>query len=136
MNAKFVWGIIAAASLPLAIGCTQGPRLVRGQNPAELSAPAGQPIRTAGLFNNGGGAEHSCPLCGTGQCGHGQQPNQHVLNHGNNQGGAGLGHHPTHYNWFSYEQPRNLVYPQANQPAATVQYPYYTVRGPTDFFMK
>jgi hypothetical protein len=139
MNAKIVLRITAAVLLPLAIGCTQGPGLVRGQNPSELTPPPGQPVRTVGLFSNGGEAEHSCPLCAAGQGQHGAhvaQPYQHVLNHGNHQGGAGLGHHPTHYNWFSYEQPRNLVYPPANQPAAVIQYPYYTVKGPSDFFMK
>ncbi|MGH7127247.1 MAG: hypothetical protein ACREIV_01670 [Planctomycetaceae bacterium] len=42
---------------------------------------------------------------------------------------------PTHYHWFSYEPPRNLVYPPARTPSAMVQYPYYTVKGPDDFFL-
>ena len=32
--------------------------------------------------------------------------------------------------------PRNLVYPPDNTPAAVVQYPYYTCKGPDDYFMK
>jgi hypothetical protein len=63
-------------------------------------------------------------------------PLQHVLSHGNHSRGGGHGHHPTHYHWFSYEQPRNLVYPPANTPAAVVQYPYYTLKGPDDFFLQ
>jgi len=27
-----------------------------------------------------------------------------------------------------------LRYPDPNQPPAVMQYPYYTVKGPTDFF--
>lgn len=42
--------------------------------------------------------------------------------------------HPVHRNYVDYRAPRNLSYPENNTPAATVQYPYYTVRGPTDFF--
>ena len=37
------------------------------------------------------------------------------------------------YKW-SYNPPQGLVYPPANQPAGVIQYPYYTVKGPTDFF--
>lgn len=42
--------------------------------------------------------------------------------------------YPTHRMALRYHAPRNLVYPQQNQPAAVVQYPYYTFKGPTDFF--
>jgi hypothetical protein len=41
---------------------------------------------------------------------------------------------PTHHLWYKYNHPRNLVYPQDNTPAAVVQYPYYTCKGPDDFF--
>ncbi len=34
-----------------------------------------------------------------------------------------------------YRAPKNLVYPQPNQPAGVVVYPYYTVKGPDDFFL-
>lgn len=50
---------------------------------------------------------------------------------------------PHHYQTYSYNGcfghggwPRNLVYPPPVLPAGMVQYPYYTLRGPTDFFMK
>ena len=42
--------------------------------------------------------------------------------------------HPVHRNYVNYQVPRNLQYPNPNQPNALVQYPYYTLRGPTDFF--
>jgi len=44
--------------------------------------------------------------------------------------------HGGHYHTFEYDVPDNLSYPPANQPPAIVQYPYYTLRGPTDFFQK
>jgi hypothetical protein len=48
------------------------------------------------------------------------------------------GHHgcPHHYQTQSYKWPQNMVYPPNVMPAGMVQYPYYTLRGPTDFFMK
>ena len=44
--------------------------------------------------------------------------------------------HPVHRNFHTYQAPQNLMYPPENQGAAVYQYPYYTLRGPTDFFMK
>ena len=41
-----------------------------------------------------------------------------------------------HYHTFEYREPEGMSYPPANQPPAVVQYPYYTLRGPTDFFKK
>jgi hypothetical protein len=56
-----------------------------------------------------------CPRCGCG-CGHGCFPH--------------------HYQTYQFDWPRNLVYPQQGVQSGMVQYPYYTLRGPTDFFMK
>jgi len=41
-----------------------------------------------------------------------------------------------HYHTYRYKQPQCLVYPAPNQPAGAVTYPYYTHKGPSDFFMK
>ncbi|MBM82447.1 MAG: hypothetical protein CMJ78_17930 [Planctomycetaceae bacterium] len=43
---------------------------------------------------------------------------------------------PTHNHTYEFSAPKNLLYPPANQPAAMVQYPYYTIKSPTDFFYK
>jgi hypothetical protein len=43
---------------------------------------------------------------------------------------------PQHHNTYEYHWPKNLVYPSPVVPAGMVQWPYYTLRGPTDFFMK
>ena len=53
--------------------------------------------------------------------------------------GRGCGYRngmPTHVQTYQYDWPQNMVYPQQGVPAGMVQYPYYTLRGPTDFFMK
>ncbi len=55
-----------------------------------------------------------------------------MLHHGKQHLNSPL--HPVHRNYVDYRAPRNLSYPEQNTPAATVQYPYYTLRGPTDFF--
>ena len=44
--------------------------------------------------------------------------------------------HPVHRNFHTYDIPRDLTYPSDNCPTAMYQYPYYTTRGPTDFFME
>ena len=37
---------------------------------------------------------------------------------------------------YSYSQPKNLVYPNANATGGAVVYPYYTHKSPSDFFRK
>ena len=49
---------------------------------------------------------------------------------------------PQHVHNYSYNEPRNLLYPPNSNPAVpgqqgpmpVVQYPYYTTKGPDDFF--
>ena len=50
-------------------------------------------------------------------------------------GGFGYGWAPIHKHTYQYKYPNNLRYPQQNG-YGMVQYPYYTVRGPSDFFLK
>ena len=50
--------------------------------------------------------------------------------------GNALDWYPRHHLSYSYTTPRNLKYPCPSSPAGTVVYPYYTLRGPTDFFMQ
>lgn len=37
---------------------------------------------------------------------------------------------------FRYKEPRDLRYPPVGDSPAVVQYPYYTFKGPDDFFVK
>lgn len=151
MNAKLNRGIFLIVLLPLVAGCAENPGIVRGQSPGGMpashwsAAASAQSIHPAACHGHTGFAPHlGCPNCGKQPYGglrpmppiEMRRPLQHVLSHGNNHSGAGRGHHPTHYHWFSYEQPRDLVYPPANQPSAVIQYPYYTLKGPDDFFLQ
>ncbi len=38
------------------------------------------------------------------------------------------------YHTYTYQEPRGLSYPAPNQPGGAVTYPYYTHKGPSDFF--
>jgi hypothetical protein len=67
--------------------------------------------------NNG----QQCPQGGCRRCG---------------RGCFGHGPFPHHYQTYQYNWPRNQVYPTQGVPAGVIQYPYYTLRGPTDFFME
>lgn len=51
-----------------------------------------------------------------------------------NAGCTGLPHHYNTYRYKGYDN--NYVYPSNQVPAGMVTYPYYTHKGPSDFFMK
>ena len=72
----------------------------------------------------------SCPTCpGAGPLGghFGGCP-------GGQCGGCGSGQCVRHYHSYRVEQPKNLVYPQPNAVGGATVYPYYTHKGPSDFF--
>jgi hypothetical protein len=50
----------------------------------------------------------------------------------------GPGWYPHHHHTYFYDVPDDgeFVYPPPAQPPAAVQYPYYTTRGPSDFFLQ
>lgn len=79
------------------------------------------PHGAAGAGGAGYCPSGACPPggCQSGHCGHGC--------------GCGLGQ-PHHYHSYSYERPGNLVYPGPNAVGGSVVYPYYTHKGPSDFF--
>ena len=77
-----------------------------------------------GGYSWGGSGFHGgyCPSggCRSGLCGHG------CGNH--------LNHYPTHRFSQAYKVPNDLVYPAQNAVGGAVVYPYYTHKGPSDFF--
>lgn len=50
--------------------------------------------------------------------------------------GSDLSCYPRHNYTYGYQRPRHLVYPQQNSVGGAVVYPYYTHKGPSDFFRK
>ena len=132
MSAKTAWGIGLCLLAPLCIGCTSTPGVVRGQSPA-ISPVRDSASRLA--------SHHDA------HCDYQRDPNYMV--HGGPPIGPGNPAgpdqcddrrpnewQPTHNLWYKYNHPRNLVYPPDNTPAAVVQYPYYTCKGPDDFCLK
>jgi hypothetical protein len=76
--------------------------------------------------------QQGCPACEQGRaCPQGGCPHC-----GCRANGCGPGGFPYHYQTYRFDWPQNQVYPPNQVPAGMVQYPYYTLRGPTDFFMK
>lgn len=71
----------------------------------------------------------SCPPQYGGMCPHGL---------GTGCPSCGLGRapdwYPKHHFSYSYSVPRNLTYPEQNAVGGAIVYPYYTHRGPSDFF--
>jgi len=130
MKRNFVL-LACCALMPLAAGCSQP--VVRGQNgmrPYSQSPQMAGMGRMGNMMTDGtmqmagpppgpvfydGPATGNCPTCPT-------RP-------------ADIWR-PTHHHTSSYNAPKDLKYPQANQPPAVYQYPYYTGKGPADFFLK
>jgi hypothetical protein len=42
--------------------------------------------------------------------------------------------YPEHHYTYAYKRPKNLQYPPPQVPGGIVVYPYYTLKGPSDFF--
>lgn len=114
--------LLACCSLfTLTVGCSQP--VVRGQNGM---MPYPQPPQMAGMNGDMAGMQmagpHPGPMYYDGPA-FGNCPPQHTDVW-----------RPTHHHTWSYKAPKNLRYPPQNQQPAVYQYPYYTVKGPTDFF--
>jgi len=82
-----------------------------------------------GCWNCFGGCWHghnNCPYCNGQGC-------PRCRGNGN---GNGMGEQwaPTHVYGHMYKIPQNMVYPQNPTPGAITVYPYYTHKGPDDFF--
>lgn len=101
----------------------------RQQQPAAAMA-AGTPVRSVSMS--------SCQDCQQGQS-HGHAANCQMCQHTNGNcpdGTCNLPFVPVHRTFQNYSVPQGLSYPPDNVPPATYQYPYYTLRGPTDFFQQ
>lgn len=77
-----------------------------------------------------GGATTGCPACE-----YGRMCPQGGCQHCGCQGACGHGC-PQHYQTYRFDWPQNMVYPTSGVPAGMVVYPYYSLKGPSDFFMK
>ncbi len=162
MNQNLFWGLSSCLLGLLCLGCANTNQVIRGQSPATVGVYHGDrgvftkadallrrphyvqisqhpdgPERVEYLTKEGvpvdlrgnyypAAQQGDCPDNGQGDCQHGSCYSHFPC--GNYQ-------YPTHVHSFSYYPPKDLVYPQPNTPAAVIQYPYYTVKGPDDFFL-
>ena len=121
---------VMLAGMSALVGCQTNHSIVRGQTPTPAAAPASGPMAPmpGPMYYNGpaGAGPMNCP------------PPCHNHPHGAQCPVCAPDNFwtPTHHHTYDYRQPRDLVYPPQNQPAAAVVYPYYTLKGPSDFFMK
>lgn len=134
----------SAALLLVACGCSTPQAITRGQSPhhgettvvpagfgnlATIQHPAADAHAYSSSYHSTSGFPGYDPYmsCPSGDCGYGC---------GNACGcGYGCGHGcPHHYHSYAYSRPHDLVYPAAGTPGGAVVYPYYTHKGPSDFF--
>lgn len=127
MSLKSIHVAALCCLLPLCVGCANSGGTYRGQSPMSAAGPHGpgqQGCPTCAI--DGGAGGYGGPYAGNG--GYGGGPG------GPGNPGGPNDWYPTHRHHFHYTPPKNLVYPAQNQPTAMVQYPYYTNKGPSDFF--
>ena len=155
MNRIACHAVILCALSGVFSGCqSTNPGIYRGQSPERMGhhptafppgalmaappMPAGPAVLPASFASPGGA---NCPSC---------EPSARMMSGipphlaGGMGGHRGMGghhrhhmnlpFHPVHRNFYTYDAPSNLSYPDENAPPAVLQYPYYTLRGPTDFF--
>ena len=141
MHSRALTLLLSGAIGLLAVGCASATPTVRGQNPDAGYGAWGGPTQhdhgqcQNGMCNSGPSVYGQAGNCPPGAACQGQGG---MCNHGMCQGGAGCNvpFHPVHRNFHTYDAPQGLMYPPENAAPAQVQYPYYTLRGPTDFFME
>jgi hypothetical protein len=69
-------------------------------------------------------AGQACPVCQSQEEGH----HHHLFTQGL------MEDYPEHHFTYAYKRPKNLQYPPPQVPGGIVVYPYYTLKGPSDFF--
>lgn len=134
MKSQWMLGVLVVGMMAI-VGCQSNHAVVRGQNPGAHAPGGSGPMGPHGPMGAmpapmyyDGPASGNMASCPPGQCAPewARNPSDCPENY----------HFPKHHHTFDYRQPKNLTYPSQNQPAATVTYPYYTCKGPSDFFMK
>lgn len=128
MQSRALTLLLSGAIGLLATGCTSTTPTFRGQSPNP---------QFASWHGSADGGYHTAhgAACPSGNCQHGHGHGAHGQHcaPGTN---CNIPFHPVHRNFHTYSAPQGLMYPPENASPAMYQYPYYTLRGPTDFFMK
>jgi hypothetical protein len=157
---RFTLWKLAACGLLAACGCAQTGPVMRGQSPAALQQASfgyhGSVHEAAANHLYGSQTTHfnmgqdGMPYqaggygCPNGMCPQGGCPQGYCPQGGCPQGGCQPGYcgdgsiacQPHHGYSYSYKTPNDLSYPSPQVPGGAVMYPYYTHKGPSDFFRK
>ena len=137
MNRKTTWNLAALLMVPLCVGCGANQGVIRGQNPKigtppQQVAQQHQQALEQKLIQQ---TSHVYPHSGS-SYGHGSPACQVCNGHGSSQCGCGRnGIYPRHRHTYRLDHP-DAVYPPRDHKMGVVQYPYYTVKGPDDFFLR
>lgn len=126
MSRKLSLSAAAGLLILTIVGCRSPlEQLIRSQSP-EVSPADYNSVQHSGavVYAEGGQYFDNCPQDGGMHLGCPQQ---------NGPLGWQCGRHCSHI-FSHYTPPVGLSYPPANQPASVVFYPYYTLKGPDDFF--
>lgn len=119
--------LLSGAIGSILMGCASSTPVMRGQSPDGWSS---------GVVMADG-----CPMCQSttgpgGRMIHASNCDSCPPSQRGCHGHLNLPCHPVHRNFHTYSTPEGLMYPPENSAPAVYQYPYYTLRGPTDFFMQ
>lgn len=162
MKPSFLNGLAVLSLVTMSVGCASSGPVVRSQSP-EAAGNAGveqvsfdymhaklhHDYQTSVNFQNMVPAPNNCPTCPPSQYGMASSCPTCPPGSGGSYGYNGdcdngcqadgmlcrCPWHPTHHHMFSYEEPKNLTYP-TSQMGSLIRYPYYTFKGPDDFFQK
>jgi hypothetical protein len=141
MNGKLLLGLCLGLIGLASAGCSSTPGVVRAQAPGG-PAPVNGPAPATGPVY--GTPQNPCPECGCidGSCLHcclgNYEPHHRFWSHYTPPDAPQC--HIDHYGYCNlgpcstYCDHGPLVYPPNPTPGAIVQYPYYTCKGPDDFF--
>ncbi len=135
MKPHFLCSMAACLILPLCVGCTNS-QVVRGQSgDGEFMMKQQAEMAQYQQLMHKQYAGQQAPIQQMGQQRHGAYcPPGAGWNNGH-KNVYQQNNRPRNYQTYKYNPPA-AVYPQQNQPLGVVQYPYYTHKGPDDFFLK
>ena len=116
MSQRFMMMLLSGTIGITITGCEITSLVTRAQSPPIQTATWGQEVTGASCQNCQG--SEGCSSC--------VDPRQRI----------NLPFHPMHRNSYTVNAPRNMMYPPSPSQSGITQYPFYTFRGPTDFFVQ
>ena len=147
MRKLTLWGAAAGLALSVLTGCGQNAMTVRGQAPGEGQGmpglmPQGQMYSGPPQGVASGSMPYGMPLDPTNADSQGywnsngwgpNGPNPPMPGYAQGQGNGLYSNERSAQ--FQYSEPKDLRFPIVGDSPAVIQYPYYTFKGPDDFFV-